>query len=332
MRRKILLFGLVATAMLIVVWLAQTHVSRPLSLVWKTRTGMHLWYVQFMPDSKSLIGGNPHQIVLWDAATGQQVVVYPTMGPYELDLSPNGRYFASVVSDVLELWDLSSRRKLWSQCTKQWVITKVAFSPDGRYVATCDADRLTIKLWRVSDGKLFRVFWVKGLFDFAFSPKGKLLATAEEAKIGYIVRLWDLATKRCVGMLKCNHRAIGLRCSIGFSPDGQTLVVQEEDGFRLWDVERKKSLGIIPSPVPVIFAWHPTGKFLAIADYLFALKGYHWHGLRIVRTKDLQVVATRILDWRPCNTVIVAIDFSPDGKKLVVGCHDGTVWLFHFGL
>ncbi len=67
-------------------------------------------------------------------------------------------------------------------------VTSVAFSPDGRYLASGSEDR-TIKLWRVSDGALVRTLyghtdWVSSV---AFSPDGQYLASGSGDKT---VRLW----------------------------------------------------------------------------------------------------------------------------------------------
>ncbi|MBV9313587.1 MAG: hypothetical protein JO100_07485, partial [Pseudonocardia sp.] len=64
----------------------------------------------------------------------------------------------------------------------------VAFSPDGRLLATTSYDR-TVRVWDPATGAHLRTLeghtnWVNGV---AFSPDGRLLATASRDRT---VRLW----------------------------------------------------------------------------------------------------------------------------------------------
>ena len=119
---------------------------------------------------------------------------------YTLDvaLTADGKLLARAGTDkTVDLWDVASGKKLHTLKGHTAPLLRVAFSPDGKTLASITGSWLPddvlgeVKLWDVATGKE-RVS-LKGhptrMLSLAFSPDGKTLASAAGT-----VKLWDVAT------------------------------------------------------------------------------------------------------------------------------------------
>ncbi|MBD2775611.1 NB-ARC domain-containing protein [Iningainema tapete] len=146
-------------------------------------------------------------------------------------------------------------------------VLSVAFSPDGKLIATGGADS-KICLWEVTKQKLlFRrtghTNWIRAI---AFSPNGKIIATGSD---DYTVKLWSVDTGECIETFSESERHKNWVCSVAFSPDGKILASGSQDSsIKLWDVQSGKCIATLKSPQGETkqvwsLAFSPDGKILA---------------------------------------------------------------------
>lgn len=142
-------------------------------------------------------------------------------------------------------------------------IDRIAWSPDGTYLASPSSDR-TIRIWDTRSGaSIHSLVMHSSVHDIAWSPDGKWLASASES---HSICLWDTASGEAVKTLKGHERTVK---SVAWSPDGQHLASASEDhSICLWDTASGNLLQRLEEHSSWVFkvAWSPDGQHLASAS------------------------------------------------------------------
>jgi WD40 repeat protein len=185
-------------------------------------------------------------------------------------------------------------------------VSAVAFSPDGKLLATASSDH-TARIVSVADGhELARINHDGAVWAVAFSPDGKLLATASGDNTARIVAVED-------GRELTRIRHDGQVNALAFSPDGKLLATASNDHTaRIAAVEDGRELARVTHDGQVnALAFSPDGKLLATAS--------DDHTARIVAVEDGRELARVTHDgW------VRALAFSPNGNLLATASNDNT--------
>lgn len=215
--------------------------------------------VTFSPDGHYLASGSRDESVkLWDATKGEEIrTIRGNSEPiFALSFSPDSQYLAwasnATTVRVLSLATGQEARSLsrparWIRrlpivpipsplpvpnlgLTALPAIPSIAFSPDGRYLASGGFDK-AIRVWEVATGR--EVKKLEGhqqvVASLAFNPDGRYLASGSRDKT---IRVWEVSTWRELHRLAGNNAEVR---SVAFSHDGRYLASASVDkAVKLW--------------------------------------------------------------------------------------------------
>jgi WD40 repeat protein len=196
-----------------------------------------------------------------------------------------------------------------------FVSMSVAFSPDGKFLATGSQDN-SIKLWNVETGWQLKSLdgHTEAVNSVAFSPDGKILASGSGDQT---IKLWNVENGQEINSL---HGHTHFVQSVAFSPDGKTLASGSMDkNIKLWSVETGQEIKLLAGHVEPVTSvvFSPDGKTLASGSWDKTIKLWSVETGREVKA------------FKGHTHWVSSVAFSPDGKILVSGSSDETIKLWN---
>jgi len=203
--------------------------------------------IAFGPDGKWLAATVNTMIKIWDVATGGELPSLEFRSLVSgLAVSPDGRVVVGTSGTTFRVWEVGTGREVSSWQghldtpfgNSSHDLPTLAFSPDGRLLASAGGADKTIKLWDTATWQLLRTFsGHTGLVPYiSFSPDGRSLASASWDKT---IRIWEVATGR---ELSNSSGQVNVD-KVAFSPDGNSLLSGNSDkAVMLWEVGKAGDL------------------------------------------------------------------------------------------
>jgi WD40 repeat protein len=282
--------------------------------------------VAVSPDGKTIVTtsfGEP--AFLWDRATAKPIrqLKQETMRWTAIPcvwcaaFSPDGRTVALAHQrDGISLWGVADgqlQRHIPEKDNER--IVSVAYSPDGKWLASQSIDQPHASVWDTSTGELKRTFALgtkpledRGFF-VAISPNGRLLASTASTGLN----VWRLDSGNRVFVKPCGWS------KVAFSPGG-LLVATAGAGVTVFDSDTGTELAKFELHHDgwLSIAFSPDGRILAVA-----------HAQRV---KLWDIAARRELPgFEGHRGNVTAVAFTPDGKALISAGDDCTALIWDVG-
>ena len=257
--------------------------------------------LQFSSDGKILVTSDPNQTNLWNTSDGSLIKTLHKPDQdflWRFAFSPDSGTFAFITqSGKVEITQITDDQNSTILPGFTNIVYTVAFSPDGRFVAT--GNDWSIQVWRTSDGAL--MYSLPNTHRvLAFSPDGKMLASGSFFDGVY---LWDVETGSFITKLGSKEAVFN---TLAFSPNGKYLAAHIGAGVQIWDITSRQSVGTFETPrVGDILTFSADSNTLAVGvDQQVML----WN---VAEKQMLRIIKNN-------SYSITEIKFSKDGEKLLV--------------
>ena len=216
-----------------------------------------VWDLEFAPRGRRLVtvgydeAARSTRLTTWNTETGRSLETITSPGEAdksrglgkELALSPTGELAVDGLSGAVRAWSLRHPGATASFPGQFEGVRDIRFSTDGTLLSSVDR-KDAIRIWEVASGEILTDLpptkHGRGTVAAAFSPDGRMIASAEDAETSlrgegrFHILIRELPTRRELARLTGHTSRVR---ALAFTPDGSRLFSGHSNGTTLvWDV------------------------------------------------------------------------------------------------
>ncbi len=235
----------------------------------------------FSPDGKTLASGSFQEVILWDVASGaiKQRLTGFVDRVVCLAFSNDGKMLACgggapSQDGELKVFDAAAGKLVVEiKEAHSDTIYGVCFSPDGKMLASCGADKF-VKVFDVPSGKLVKSFegHTHHVLDVGWKGDGKLLASAGADNA---IKVWDFERGEQTRTMNGHAKQISRLVFVGKTP--QFVTCSGDQTVRMWNVDNGGTIRQFGSTSDFLFAVgvSPDGAIVAAGGQEGVLRIYN---------------------------------------------------------
>jgi WD40 repeat protein len=281
--------------------------------------------VVYCPDGKSIVSLNDDGTVSkWDPTSNQLLLSFKSRASWPppgcMALSPNGQHIAIGYDNGVEIREAVTGRELFVLTGHTGTVASLAFSPNGKHIATANGDN-TASIWDADTGKELLVYkgHTRGVTSIAFSPDGQRILTGSA---DHTAKVWDATATKEALLLTKHQDQINV---LAFSPDGKRIFCGgTSPGGRVLDLSTGRELltmqGMSDANVGNDFGtkyhlgWNVNSAVYSLDGKRIAAGCTD----SIIRIWDANT-GNESLNIKRRGNGVTSVAFSPDGKDIVAG-------------